>query len=143
MNKTRQFCTFTLAGHFFGVEVLNVQEIIRSQPMTLVPLASDVIRGLINLRGQIVTALDLRRRLELPERTDGREPMNVVVKSEDGAVSLLVDEIGEVVEVDDTSFELPPETLGGAARDLVRGVYKLKNKLLLHLDIPKTIAIVG
>ncbi|MGC3991571.1 MAG: chemotaxis protein CheW [Chthoniobacteraceae bacterium] len=143
MNKTRQFCTFTLAGHFFGVEVLNVQEIIRSQPMTRVPLASNIIRGLINLRGQIVTALDLRRRLELPERASGVAPMNVVVKLGDGAVSLLVDEIGEVVEVDDTSFELPPETLSGAASDLIRGVYKLKNKLLLHLDIPKTVEILS
>jgi purine-binding chemotaxis protein CheW len=139
MSNHKQFCTFTLASHFFGIEVLNVQEIIRTQPMTRVPLASPIIRGLINLRGQIVTALDLRRRLGLPDRGEGDPVMNVVVKFDDGAISLLVDQIGEVVEVDETTFELPPETLSGVARDLVRGVYKMDGKLLLHLDINKAV----
>jgi purine-binding chemotaxis protein CheW len=91
------------------------------------------------LRGQIVTALDLRRRLGLPDRGEGDPVMNVVVKFDDGAISLLVDQIGEVVEVDETTFELPPETLSGVARDLVRGVYKMDGKLLLHLDINKAV----
>lgn len=137
MSEAKQFCTFFLNSHFFGVEVHKIQEIIRYQPMTPVPLAPRIFRGLINLRGQIVTALDLRRRLELPDRTNGELPINVVVKSDDGSISLLVDEIGDVVEVDGTSFEDPPETLSGAARELVRGVYKLKEQLLLHLDIER------
>ena len=95
MADEHQFCTFVLGGHHFGIDVLKVQEIIRYQEMTRVPLAPPVVRGLINLRGQIVTAIDLRRRLELPERTDGQLPVNVVVKTDDGAVSLLVDEIGD------------------------------------------------
>jgi purine-binding chemotaxis protein CheW len=134
MSNAKQFCTFYLDRHFFGVEVCRVQEIVRHQPMTRVPLAPAMFRGLINLRGQIVTALDLRRRLELPDRASDRNPMNVVVKTEDGAISLLVDEIGDVVEVDDSCFEEPPETLSGTARELVRGVYKLNECLLLHLD---------
>jgi purine-binding chemotaxis protein CheW len=139
MAELSQYCTFYLDGFFFGVDVLNVQEVIRYQEMTRVPLASSVVRGLINLRGQIVTALDLRRQLELRERPEDQHPMNVVVRSEDGAVSLLVDEIGDVIEVDYENFERAPETIPGAARALVRGVYKLKDQLLLILDTEKTI----
>jgi purine-binding chemotaxis protein CheW len=130
----RQYCTFTLDGLLFGVEVSSVQEVIRFQEMTDVPLAHRVVSGLINLRGQIVTALDLRRRLELPERPSGERPMNIVVRTEDGAVSFLVDEIGDVVEVDESSFERPPETLRGNARTLIPGAYKLEGRLLLVLD---------
>jgi purine-binding chemotaxis protein CheW len=138
MSQTKQFCTFFLNGLFFGVEVLNVQEVLRSQPMTRVPLSSPTVRGLINLRGQIVTALDLRLRLNLPERDAETQPMNVVVRTADGAVSLLVDEIGDVVEIADDIFERPPESLQGVARELVRGVYKMKEHLLLILDTDKT-----
>src|SRR5262245_46354614 len=98
--------------------------------MTRVPLAHPVVRGLMNLRGQIVTALDLRRRLELPERPDDESPVNVVVQADDGAVSLLVDEIGDVLEASDDQFERPPETLRGVARELIRGTYKLPDRLL-------------
>lgn len=119
--------------------MLKVQEVIRYQEMTCVPLASSTIQGLINLRGQIVTAIDLRRRLELPARSAQELPMNVVVRCDDGAVSLLVDEIGDVVEIGDDIYERPPETLRGVARELVRGVYKLKERLLLILDTEKTV----
>ena len=138
MANPKQFCTFFLNGLYFGVEVTHVQEVLRHQPMTRVPLAPATVQGLINLRGQIRTAIDLRRRLELPARTGERLPMNVVVRTADGAVSLLVDEIGDVVEIQEDIFERPPETLRGVARDLVRGVYKLKERLLLVLDTEKT-----
>ena len=143
MSQSKQYCTFFLNGLFFGVEVLNVQEVLRYQEMTRVPLAPATVQGLINLRGQIVTAIDLRRRLELPARAADKLPMNVVVRSEDGAVSLLVDEIGDVVEIEDDVFESPPETLRGVARDLIKGVYKLKDRLLLVLDTERTINIPG
>ncbi len=133
-----QFCTFYLDGLLFGVELKGVQEVIRSLDVTRVPLAPDVVSGLINLRGQIVTAVDLRRRLELPPRPAGVPVMNVVVRSEDGAVSLLVDEIGDVLEVEDTSFEPPPKTLKG--REMIRGVYKLAKRLLLVLDTERAIS---
>ena len=139
MTTTKQFCTFFLNGLFFGVEVLKVQEVIRYQEMTRVPLAPVTIQGLINLRGQIVTAIDLRRRLDLPPRGEEQLPMNVVVRSDDGAVSLLVDEIGDVVEIEEDIYEAPPETLKGVARELIQGVYKLKERLLLILDTEKTI----
>src|SRR4051812_36691478 len=109
-----QFCTFYLDGLLFGVEVERVQEVIRYQEMTPVPLAPAVVRGLINLRGQIVTAIDLRRRLELPER-EGRQklPINVVIRAGEEPISLLVDEIGEVVEEAENALEPAPPTLEG------------------------------
>ena len=140
MADQHQFCTFYVGGHFFGIDVLQVQEIIRYQEMTRVPLAPPVVRGLINLRGQIVTAIDLRRRLELSERPDDQLPVNVVVHTVGGAVSLLVDEIGDVLEVSEAAFERPPETLKGAARELIRGAYKLKDRLLLVLDTERTVS---
>jgi purine-binding chemotaxis protein CheW len=137
MAQTLQFCTFYLEKLLFGVELKGVQEVIRSLDMTKVPLAPGVVSGLINLRGQIVTAVDLRRRLELEAAPKDMRAMNVVVRSEDGAVSLLVDEIGDVVEVEESSFEAPPETLRGAVRTMILGVHKLDNRLMHVLDIEK------
>ena len=141
MAAEHQYCTFLLDGHYFGVDVLRVQEIIRYQEMTRVPLAPPVVRGLINLRGQIVTAIDLRRRLELPDRPEGQVPVNVVIQTDDGAVSLLVDEIGDVLEVSEKAFERPPETLHGTARELIRGAYKLDGRLLLILDTARAVSL--
>ena len=141
MANTNQFCTFYLGNFFLGVEVLKVQEVIRYQAMTRVPLAQAVVKGLINLRGQIVTAIDLRRRLELPDRPEGELPMNVVIRTEEGTVSFLVDEIGDVLEAQEDLFEAPPETVRGVSRELIRGVYKMKDRLLLILDTEKAIAL--
>jgi purine-binding chemotaxis protein CheW len=141
MTDDHQYCTFLLDGHYFGIDVLKVQEIIRFQQMTRVPLAPAMVRGLINLRGQIVTGIDLRRRLKLKDRPADALPVNVVVKSSDGAVALLVDEIGDVVEVSEKQFEPPPETLRGNARELVRGAYKLPERLLLILDVDRAVEI--
>jgi purine-binding chemotaxis protein CheW len=135
---TQQFCTFFLKGQFFGVPVNEVQEVIRYQEMTRVPLVPTVIRGLINLRGQIVMALDLRRRFGMEDRRDSELPMNVVVRTNEGPVSLLVDEIGDVIEVGEEGFERAPETMK-QARELVRGVYKLPDRLLLVLDTARAV----
>jgi len=137
MAQTSQFCTFCLDKLLFGVELNAVQEVIRSLDMTKVPLAPAVVSGLINLRGQIVTAVDLRTRVELEPRAAGELAMNVVVRSEDGAVSLLVDEIGDVVEVEESTFERPPETLRGTVRAMILGVHKLNDRLMHVLDIEK------
>jgi purine-binding chemotaxis protein CheW len=134
MSGAQQFCTFFLKDQFLGLPVQQVQEVIRYQEMTRVPLVPQVIRGLINLRGQIVMAVDLRRRFGMEDRPESELPMNVVVRTDDGAVSFLVDEIGDVLEVQEESFESPPETLRGPARKLVRGVFKLQDRLMLVLD---------
>jgi purine-binding chemotaxis protein CheW len=141
MDQQQQYCTFFVAGHYFGLDVLKVQEVIRYQEMTRVPLAPPVVRGLINLRGQIVTALDLRRRLELDDRPADQLPVNVVLQTDDGAVSLLVDEIGDVLDVEEKLFEPPPDTLTGNARELIRGAYKLNGRLMLLLDIDKALQV--
>jgi purine-binding chemotaxis protein CheW len=134
-----QFSTFFVGDLFFGVDVLHVQEVLRAQQMTSVPQAPSVIEGLINLRGQIVTAIDMRRRLGLPARIESQPPMNMVVRTLDGAVSLLVDEIGDVLDMDATTFERPPQNLAPQARELIRGVYKLHDRLLLVLDEERTV----
>jgi len=134
-------CTFRLADLYIGIEVMRVQEVLRAQDTTPVPLTSPVIGGLMNLRGEIVTTVDLRCRLGLPP-ADGRlEPMNVVIRGADGVVSLLVDEIEDVIEVDDASLEPPPATLPAGLRDLVVGVYKLDRELLLLLDAERVGAV--
>ena len=141
MSSTHQFCTFTLHDFTFGIEVQAIQEVILYQAMTPVPLAPPTVKGLINLRGQIVTAIDLRIRLGLPPRGGDELPMNVIVRMSDGAVSLLVDGIGDVVEVDSDLYEPPPETLEAAARELVSGVYKLADHLLLILDVAAAVTV--
>lgn len=133
-----QYATFCIDHLYFGIDVLEVQEVLRYQAMTRVPLAPDGIEGLINLRGQIVTAVDMRRRLKLPPRVEGMLPMNAVIRTADGAVSLLVDEIGDVVEVEAGDLEMTPGNVNPAVRELMRGVYKLKDRLLLILDTAKT-----
>lgn len=132
--NTLQVCTFYLDKQMYGVDVQSVQEVIRYQEMTDVPLAPDSVVGLINLRGQIVIAIDMRRRLGLANRGEGELPMNVVVHGEDGALSLLVDQIGDVQEIDTEYLESPPETLQGNSRQMIRGAYKMKDRLLLILD---------
>jgi purine-binding chemotaxis protein CheW len=136
--------TFTVDHYLFGVDVATVQEVIRAQEMTRVPLADPAVGGLINLRGQVVTAIDLRTRLGLPPRhiigsDPDKAPMNVVVRTPDGALSLLVDSIGDVVETSHDLFEAPPETLTGPARTLVTGAYKLDDQLLLALDVTRAV----
>jgi purine-binding chemotaxis protein CheW len=137
MAKTQQFCTFYLEKLMFGVQLEKVQEVIRYLEITEIPLAPRVVSGLMNLRGQIVTGLDLRSRLEMPQRPAEVQPMNVVIRSADGAVSLLVDDIGDVLEVTEESFERPPETLQGKVREVLLGVHKLENQLLHVLDTEK------
>ncbi|MGA2004250.1 MAG: chemotaxis protein CheW [Terriglobales bacterium] len=143
MANTKQFCTFYLDRHFFGVPVDEVQEVIRYLDMTRVPLVSEMVRGLINLRGQIVTAIDLRRRLAITDRAPDQLPMNVVIRTDDGAVSLLVDEIGDVLEVEQEVFETPPETMPAQQKKMVDGVYKLDSRLLLVLNTERALAVPG
>jgi purine-binding chemotaxis protein CheW len=135
----KQMCTFILDDHLLGVEVGVVQEVLRYQPMTPVPLSPSVVAGLINLRGQIVTAIDLRKRLELEDRPEGTRPMNVVITTDESPVSLLVDRIGDVIDVTEVPFELPPDTVKGVARELITGAYKLDGRLLLVLDVARAI----
>jgi purine-binding chemotaxis protein CheW len=143
----QHLCTFTVGPYWFGVSVDRVQEVVRSQPITRVPLAPPAVRGLINLRGQIVMAIDLRRCLGLSAADGGAdadaEPppsMNVILRGPDGPTSLLVDSIDDVREADPALFELPPETLRPPTRALIRGVYKFTSRLLIELDADRALA---
>ena len=134
---SRQVCTFRVDRYLYGVDVLDVQEVISYQSMTEVPLAPPELRGLINLRGQIVTAIDLRRRLGFDPGTE-ETPMNVVVRVPSGAVSFLVDAIGDVVEIDEAQCEAVPDTVAAGVRSLMVSVCKFDDELLHVLDAAKT-----
>ena len=132
--------TFTLDGSLYGVDVNAVQEVLRGQPQTRIPLAPQSVSGLINLRGQVLSAIELRARLGLPDRDAEQEPMLVVINVAGEPIALLVDSIGAVMDVDDEQFELPPDTLSSVARELLRGAYKLDDRLLLALDVDRAVA---
>ena len=137
---SRQLATFVLDGARYGVDVLRVQEALRPQVRTPVPLAPAGVAGLVNLRGQVVLTIDLRTRLGLAPLAEDAEPMMVVVQVGGEAVSLLVDEIGDVIDVDDAQFETPPDTLDPALREVILGAYKLDHGLLLALDVERATA---
>ena len=134
MNHPQQLSTFRIADRWFGIDVGRVQEALRFAPLTRVPLAPAVVAGLINLRGQIVMALDLRQRLALPPRAPGARPMNLILRSADGPTSLMVDEIDEVIAVDPACIEPVPLTLMGPGRELLICVLKAPGGLVLVLD---------
>lgn len=143
IDLNRQFATFFMNDLYFGIEVQRVQEVLRAQEMTRVPLAPAVLRGLINLRGQIVAAIDMRQRLGLAPRltrqSGEEESMNMIVRADDGAVSLLVDEIGDVIHVAAELYEPIPETMPANLKQFVEGIYKLDGRLLLVLDTDRTL----
>lgn len=139
-----QLSTFHVGKYLFGVDVSLVQEVVRLQQMTPVPLASREIAGLINLRGEVLTAIGLRARLGLPPaEPGGREPVNVVIRVDDEPVSLLVDEIGGVLEVSQVPFEATPSTVDERVRDLLLGAYTLPDRLLLALNARRVLDVGG
>ncbi len=126
--------TFALAGNWFGLNALDVQEVLRSQPMTGVPGAAEGIEGLVNLRGQVVLAYDLRHGLGLPRRGPDEKVMMMVLGSGVEPIGLLVDRIGDVIGVPASSVLPPPETLEGALEGVVSGIHQMGSDLLLILD---------
>lgn len=134
-----QYVTFTLDGTLYGITVTRVQEVLRAHTRTQVPRAPETVAGLVNLRGQVVLTVDLRTRLGLTRREADVDPMMVVVQIGGEAVSLLVDRIGDVVDVADDVFAPPPDTLDPATRQLVVGAYKLAERLLLVLDVDRAV----
>lgn len=144
LNDDQQYCTFLLEKLLFGVQVDRVQEVLRPQPITRVPMAPAGASGLLNLRGQIVTAIDLRSRLDLPCAEDEDALMNVVIRTGvDSVVSLQVDSIDEIVTVNESTFERAPDTLDRNVRQLITGAYKLDTTLLLCLDVDKVVGLVS
>ncbi len=136
------FCTFTLSDHLFGVDVTHVQEVIRRAEVTRVPLAPRIVAGVTSLRGQIVTVVEGRRLLALPERGADEVPAHLVLRTPRGMVSLLVDSVGDVLSPAESSFEDLPEHVLPQIRDLLQGVSKLEDSLLLLIDSERMFALI-
>lgn len=129
------FVTMTIAGQLFGISVLQVQDVLGPQRLTRVPLAPPEVAGSLNLRGRIVTAIDVRTRLGMPPRPEGMKGMSVVVDLGGELYSLLIDQVGEVLTMDRENFEANPPTLDPRWRDVSRGIYRLKDQLMVVIDI--------
>jgi purine-binding chemotaxis protein CheW len=140
---SRQYATFEVADQLFGLDVAQVQEVLSFHEYTPVPLAPSSVGGLFNLRGQVIAAVDLRVQLGLPAHDFSGPAMNVIVRTDEESVSLLVDRIGEVVELDDDGFEPPPDTLSGPSRELITGTFKLDGRLMLALDTARAVDTTG
>ena len=140
MSTSHQLCAFRLADLYFGIDVLSVQEVLKGRELTRIPLAPDSIEGLLNLRGQILTALDLREILALPARDTGVPVMFMIVRDGESRLALLVDSVGDVLDVDEDSYEAPPDTLPAPTRAFIHGVHKLPKQLLHILNTAEVFA---
>lgn len=136
-SLSRNFVTVTIADQLFGIPVLGVQDVLGTQKITRIPLSPPEVAGALNLRGRIVTAIDVRRRLNLGPRTDGRPSMSVVVEHKGEPYSLMIDSVGEVLELPAASFEPNPPTLNARWRQVSAGIYRLDGKLMLVLEVDK------
>jgi purine-binding chemotaxis protein CheW len=132
--RLEQLTTFYIGPNLFGIDVMRVQEVTGGASIEPVPLTPEFVLGLINLRGQIATALGLRELFGTPQRA-AAEQMSVVCKIEGNLISLVVDSIGDVVEVGGVTFEAPPDTIPADVRKFVKGIYKMKGALLSVLDL--------
>jgi len=138
-GTSRRLCMVLIGGRWYGLPVERVQEVLRHSGLTSVPLAPPLVAGLLNLRGQVVEALDPRVPLGLTDRTAERPPVNVILRTPTGPVSLLADDIGDVVEIPEASAEPPPSTVGDAVRRLISATCTLEDRLLPVLDVDRVI----
>jgi purine-binding chemotaxis protein CheW len=140
-GETQDFVTMTIAGQLFGIPVLTVQDILGQQKITRIPLAPPEVAGSLNLRGRIVTAIDVRLRLGLTARGPGEQAMSVVVDHRGESYSLLVDAVGEVLSLKSSDYERNPPTLDARWRDFSDGIYRLNGQLLVVLDVAQLLQI--
>jgi purine-binding chemotaxis protein CheW len=139
--ETHEYVSIIIAGQLFGIPVLQVQDVLGPQRITRIPLAPPEVAGSLNLRGRIVTAIDLRTRLGLPKRAAGEKSMSVVVDQDGEAYSLLVDNVGEVLSLSAKTFERNPATLDIAWREVSDGIHRLDGNLLIILDVARLLDI--
>lgn len=140
-GTAEEYVTMRIAGQLFGVPVLQVQDVLGEQTIARIPLAPPEVAGSLNLRGRIVTAIDVRCRLGLPPCTDKeRNDMSIVVDHRGELYSLMLDEVGEVLRLEAERFERNPPTLDALWREVSQGVYQLDDELLVVLDVPKLLS---
>jgi purine-binding chemotaxis protein CheW len=135
-NESKQYSTFFIGDRLFGIDVMQVQEVTNPLPVTHIPLAPTFVKGLINLRGQLATTIELRKLFDLKD-SPPQNSMNVVCRHDGVLLSLLVDKIGDVVEVEEENFESSPDTISENVRKFMQGVYKNPGQLLSILEVPK------
>jgi purine-binding chemotaxis protein CheW len=136
------FVTFYIKGQMFGIPVLQVQDILTPDKIASVPLAPPEVKGSINLRGRIVTVVDVRVRLGLGKQEDGNESMGVTVEQQSELYTLLVDKVGDVISLDKESYEGNPSTLDALWREFASGVYRLDDNLMVVLDVGRLLDMV-
>ena len=137
VTKNEDFVTMTIADQLFGIPVLQVQDVLGPQRITRIPLAPPEVAGSLNLRGRIVTAIDVRKRLGLPERTSDKPGMSIVVDHKGELYSLIIDSVGEVLSLSSNDFERQPATMDLRWREVSTGIYRLRDTLLVVLDVSR------
>ena len=136
-SEMEELVTFVIDGQMFGVSALKVRDVLRQQPLTAIPLAPPEIAGTMNLRGHIVTALNMRARLGLPAAAENQRTMCVVAEHGGDQFCLIVDAVGDVLSLPRAKIEANPAALGDTWADLCKGIYRLEDRLLLILNIPR------
>ncbi len=139
-SVNHEFVTIRLAGQLLGIPVLAVHDVLNAQKITRIPLAPSWVAGVLNLRGRIVTAIDLRQRLGFPPRDDGGDDMSVVIEYRGEPYSLQIDSVGEVLTLEADGLEKNPVTLDSRWREVSRGIYRLDGELLVILDVERILA---
>lgn len=134
-SSTREYVTATIRGQLCGIPVMKVQDVLGPQQITPIPLSVPEVAGSLNLRGRVVTAVDLRVRMGLEARDEEDKGMSVVVEHENELYSLMVDSVGEVLKMSDKDFERSPQTLDALWRSYSEGIFRLETGLLVVLDV--------
>jgi purine-binding chemotaxis protein CheW len=142
-DENQVLVTLTVGEQLCGVPVLAVRDILGEQTITRIPLAPPEIAGSLNLRGRIVTAIDLRRRLRLPPAPPGKPRMSVVAEQGGELYALLVDQVSEVLNLDGSTFERNPPTLEKTWAEFSTGIFRLDGRLLVVLDVARLLALSG
>jgi purine-binding chemotaxis protein CheW len=140
-TATAEYVTVTLGGQLFGLPISRVQDVFMPERLTRVPLAPPEVAGVLNLRGRIVTAIDMRGRLGLPERDGKRPPMAIGIECKGESYGLVIDTVGEVVKLDEGAREPNPVNLDAALARISAGVHRLERQLLVILDVDRVLDI--
>lgn len=142
-GEKREFLTFTVDKQIFGLPLASVSDVLDARPLTPVPLAPPEVAGSLNLRGRIITAIDVRRRLGLPATVPGAKHMSIVTESDGELFNLIVDAVGEVIAVGDDQYEDNPITLDASWRRFSAGIYRLDDGLMVVLNVEPLLDIVA
>jgi purine-binding chemotaxis protein CheW len=140
IEPSADYLTINLADQIFGIPVLQIQDVLGGMQVTQVPLAPPEVSGALNLRGRIVTAINVRKSLGLEPYDGEKDPLSVVVEHKNELYSLIIDAVNDVFSIDDKDIETAPPTLDNLWRDIAMGIYRMDSKLMIILDVPKLLA---